>query len=160
VNLLRDGLTSALIAAAKADDAKVVQYLIEHGAHINITHEHGWTPYIHAVASKCWNAARALLDAGSAIRALRELIALVPSKLVELDGKSVVGVIKDGLKIRRGKNDNSCLSETTLLYSSNLDAVEEAQSTSHILLRADRPIVPTLPFYSEMRISSFGVSDG
>jgi ankyrin repeat protein len=104
-----------LITAAKSDDAKIVRYLIEHGADINIADEHGWTPYIHAVACESWDAAHASRKAGSAIPAIGELIALVPSKLLKADDDSAVAITEDGLTIKTGKSDNLLLNVAILV---------------------------------------------
>lgn len=162
VNLVLNGLASPLIAAAKSDDAKIVRYLIEHGADINIADEHGWTPYIHAVASESWDAADALREAGSAIPALGELIALVPSKLVKVDNKSSVDFSEDGLTAKIGKSEGVQRSPIMgiMSYSFNTDTIESDPAKRQILFRADHPIVPTLPFYFEITVSHVGGGHG
>jgi len=158
INLQGGRLTSPLIAAAIVDDAKIARFLIQHGADINIADDHGWTPYLHAVANESRDAAKALLDVDSSLPVLGELIAVPPSKLIKVDGKSTISISDDGLTINTGKAHGpgpSLLSYDLVLIDAS-DSCKAEDLVAHILVRADHPIVPTSSYYFEITIARVG----
>jgi ankyrin repeat protein len=80
-----------LYIAARANDRYALERLIEHGAETNIAEdEHGWTPYLCAVAQKSQDVGQSLLKLDASLPSLGELLALPPSKFCMRRGSGIV----------------------------------------------------------------------
>ena len=102
-NCLGGRRKNALSAAAKADDVKITQFLLEQGADVNIADEHGWTPYLYAVAAESDDVIRFFRTFDHSIAAMGELIALQPERFQMSHEKSSIGISEDGLTVNTGR---------------------------------------------------------
>ena len=102
VNLQGGKYRSPLSAAARANDVKITSFLLDSGADINIADNHGWTPYLYAVAHESHEVARYLLSVDSSLAALGELIALHPGMLTKAKDSSTVDIGEDGITVNTG----------------------------------------------------------